>query len=357
MRIAVALSGGIDSFVAAHVLKRQGHEIVGLTMMLDVLRASGRTDRTPASGTSEQPLAAASRAAVLLGIEHHIVDASETFRPRVLEPFLSEYAAGRTPNPCVICNETVKFGLLMEEADSLGAEMLATGHHARITPDPCRLLRAKDGAKDQSYFLYRLNAGQLSRSLMPVGEMMKDEVRSIADELGFAVFAGRESADICFASGGLPDFIRAEAPELLASGPVEDLDGNVVGTHEGVALYTIGQRSGLGVALGTPVYVVRIDAARNAVVVGPERELMAGSLSAGDLAWPAGEPPSREFGAWAKVRYAARPAECTVTVDGDEARVAFRDEQRAIAPGQSVVFYDGDIVLGGGIIVRAVTAG
>jgi len=366
MRTAVALSGGIDSFVAAHILKRQGHEIVGLTMTLDGLRVSDRGVREPAHGTSGKPLAAASHAAALLGIEHHIIDATERFRPRVLAPFLREYAAGRTPNPCVVCNEFVKFGLLVEEADALGAETLATGHHARVVPGPGdetsggvveggprRLLRGVDGAKDQSYFLYRLNGGQLDRVAMPVGEMVKDEVRAMAAELGFAEFAGAESADICFAAGGLPDFIRSEAPELLASGPVEDMDGNVVGAHEGVALYTIGQRSGLGVALGTPVYVLKIDAARNAVIVGPERELMARSLEARGLAWPAGEPPAQEFTAVAMVRYAAKPADCSVTIHGDAARVVFREKQRAIAPGQSVVFYHGDVVLGGGVIERA----
>lgn len=378
MRTAVALSGGIDSFVAAHILKRQGHEIVGLTMTLDGLRASDSGGRKPTHGTSVQPPAAASRAAALLGIEHHVTDATEMFRARVLAPFLREYAAGRTPNPCVVCNEFIKFGLLMEEADALGADMLATGHHARVVPGPDRasgddgtggddgtsgddgtgggprrLLRGTDEEKDQSYFLYRLSAGQLARVVMPVGEMLKDAVRATAEDLGFTGFAGRESADICFAAGGLPDFIRAEAPELLASGPIEDMDGNVVGTHEGIVLYTIGQRSGLGVALGRPVYVARIDAVRNAVIVGPERELMARSLESRDLAWPAGEPPAREFSALAKVRYAAKPAMCTVTVGGDVAHVVFREEQRAIAPGQSIVFYDGEVVLGGGIIESA----
>ncbi len=370
MRTAVALSGGIDSFVAAHVLKRQGCEVVGLTMTLNALRAPDRNRRAPGLAPSENLPAAASRAAALLGIEHRIIDVSESFRPRVLEPFLREYAAGRTPNPCVVCNETVKFGLLMEEARSLGAEVLATGHHARITSGPGerrtngvvaggtrRLLRGTDTAKDQSYFLYRLSDMQLARSAMPVGEMLKDDVRVIAHECGFAEFAGRESADICFAAGGLADLIRAEAPELLNPGPIEDMDGNAVGTHEGVALYTIGQRSGLGVALGTPVYVLRIETARNAIIVGPEPELMAGSLDARDLAWPSGEPPAREFEARAKVRYAARPAECVVTVEGDTARVIFREEQRAIAPGQSVVFYDGDVVLGGGVIECADVAG
>jgi len=347
MRIAVALSGGVDSAVAAYTLKQQGHDVVGLTMLLSLSSAG--------SDHLETTTAAASRVAAVLDIEHTVLDATERFRELVIAPFLREYASGRTPNPCIVCNEAVKFGLLMDEADGLGAGLMATGHHARVVTgdDGARLLRGRDGAKDQSYFLYRLSQKQLARSLMPIGEMTKDEVRAIATDLGVTAFSGRESADMCFAGAGLPAFIRSEAPELLRPGPIEDLDGRTLGEHDGVALYTVGQRSGLGVAVGIPVYVIRIDVARRAVIVGDGSQLMSGALEAHDLAWPSGGPPAHEFEAVARVRYAARPARCRVTVEHHSARVRFTEEQRAIAPGQSVVFYDGDHVLGGGIIEHA----
>ncbi len=352
MRIAIALSGGVDSAVAALILRGDGHDVVGVTMTL----AGGECS----VAANDDAAGAAGRAARHLGIAHHLIELSEPFRRFVIEPFLREYAAGRTPNPCVGCNESLKFGLLMDAARSLGAERLATGHHARVARRPAAeggggrpcLLRGRDRAKDQSYFLHRLSSEQLDGAVMPVGELTKAEVRRIATREGLAPLTGRESADICFARGGLPDFMRREAPELLEPGPVVDLGGREVGRHEGIALYTVGQRSGLGIALGEPVYVVRIDAERRALVVGPERSLLSGSLEARRLVWTAGRPPGESFRAEAQIRLASRPAACTVRVEGDRANVTFEDAQRAIAPGQSVVFYQGDEVLGGGVIER-----
>ncbi|MFH1689235.1 MAG: tRNA 2-thiouridine(34) synthase MnmA [Candidatus Eisenbacteria bacterium] len=353
MKIAVAMSGGVDSSVAAHILKEQGHEVIGLTMKIWPCGAEenggGRTCCDPDS------IRDAERVAGELGIRHYTLGMRGAFEKAVVREFLTEYAAGRTPNPCVTCNRLIKFDPFLEKASALGATHLATGHHAVAARDDssgAHLLRkGRDRSKDQSYFLYVLTQKQLPRVLMPVGAMTKAKVRDVARAAGLSVSERAESQDICFVpDGDVAAFFRLLMPEATRPGPIEDRDGNVLGEHRGMALYTIGQRSGLGLSRPRPTYVVRIDAVRNAVVVGDDEELYSSELTASDLNWIAGAPPAREFRAEARIRYAAEPAPCTARVDGDALTVAFAGPQRAIAPGQSAVLYDGDVVLGGGVI-------
>lgn len=347
MKIAVAMSGGVDSSVAALLLGRAGHDLVGITMLLGDVQ-----------GSSQDAAVRAALAAGSLGIPHRIIDARAAFEDAVVGDFVSEYARGRTPNPCILCNRHIKFGLLLDEAQSLGAQMLATGHYATIrsgTPgEALRLASGRDSLKDQSYFLYSLTQAQLGSALFPLGDMTKDDVRGIAALEGLSAGRERESADTCFVPrGDLAAFLAARAPRAVVPGPIVDTSGRRVGTHRGLALYTVGQRSGLGVSAAAAVYVIRIVPGENTVVVGEDRELHTRSLTALSLSWIAGAPPSARFRAFAKVRYGAPKAACAVAVGDDEAAVLFDELQRAIAPGQAVVFYDGDEVLGGGVIAAA----
>ncbi len=353
MKIAVAMSGGVDSSVAAHILAGEGHEVFGLTMKIWACAADAPIDPRVCCGPAA--IEDAGRVARELGIPHYVVGMRGIFEERIVEHFISEYARGRTPNPCVRCNRLVKFESLLTKALSLGASHLATGHHAVIRKADSGtghvLERARDSAKDQSYFLYSMNQEQLARVLMPVGGLGKEEVRARARRAGLHVAERPESQDTCFVPrGDIASFVAARLPEAVAPGPIEDLDGKVLGSHRGLALYTVGQRSGLGLARPRPTYVVRIDPGRNVLVVGEDEDLYASRLVADELSWIAGPPPAREFTAEAKIRYAAQSAPCVVRVEGNEARVTFAEPQRAIAPGQAVVLYDGRTVLGGGTI-------
>lgn len=349
MKIAVAMSGGVDSSVAALILKREGHDVFGLTMEVwtPEADADGRAKREAPSG--------AERAAGELGIRHRVVDVRELFERTVISHFISEYSRGRTPNPCVRCNRLMKLGALLERAVAMGATHMATGHHAVIRGGPSHggyaLARARDRAKDQTYFLYATTQEQLSRLLMPVGYLMKDEVRDIARAAGLSASERSESQDICFLPGGDISSLADRFPlSAMTPGPVLDLAGDVAGEHSGVAFYTIGQRSGLRLSRPGPAYVVEIEHERNTVIIGSDGDLYRRELRASDLTWVAGAPPGREFGAHAAVRFAAAPAACRVRVSGGSASVEFEEPQRAIAPGQAVVFYDGDLALGGGTI-------
>ena len=354
MKIAVAMSGGVDSSVAAHILKCRGHEVLGLVM---ITRPRGHADTRSEESRGPGSIRDAERVARQLDLKLHVVDVSRDFEKAVVDHFVSEYARGRTPNPCVRCNEFVKFGTLLSEATTLGATHLATGHHAVVRTDPEGsdpvLACGKDAAKDQSYFLYRLTRDQLRRTLLPIGGLSKQEVRRRARECGLDVADRPESQDVCFIPrGGIGAFLRERAPNAVRPGPILDLAGDVVGEHQGIALYTVGQRSSLGLSRPRPTYVIRVDPAENAIVVGDEEDLYSRSLAARDLCWTAGSPPAGDFVARARVRYAAPAVPCTVRVDGNEAQVSFDEPQRAVAPGQAVVFYDGEVVLGGGTITE-----
>ncbi len=358
MKIAVAMSGGVDSSVAALMLKNAGHEVFGLTMRIWSCGDDEPVDPRVCCGPAA--IEDAARVAGEIGIHHYVLGMQSVFEEKVIEHFISEYAAGRTPNPCVRCNRLVKFEPLLDKAVALGASRLATGHHAIVgrANGGFALRRARDSSKDQTYFLYGMTQAQLARVLMPVGELTKDEVRELARRDGLSVAERPESQDLCFVPGGdIAAFMARRLPAATEAGPIEDLSGRVLGEHRGIALYTIGQRSGLGLSLPRPAYVVRLDPDRNAVVVGDETDLLSTCLTSADVHWIAGEAPARKFRAEAKIRYAAPPAAATITLSGNHAHVTFDQPQRAVAPGQSVVFYEGDTVLGGGTIAARASSG
>jgi len=361
-RIAVAMSGGVDSSVTAALLLREGYTIFGLTMRLP--KAQEFFAESPLSGVNEEPpyIRDARRTAENLGIPLHIVDIREQFQEQIIRYFCEEYYAGRTPNPCVYCNPMIKFGALFEYAQSLGAQGLATGHYVKREYHNIYrryvLRAASNAAKDQSYFLYRLSQEQLARSLFPLGGMTKDEVRQAARMFGLKELAEKsESQEICFISEqSYQQFLDAYFPAGKdLSGRITDTSGRVLGTHQGIHLYTIGQRKGLGVALGSPRYVVELNPETNTVVIGENQELFTERFSVRDLTMMALERLSAPLHCQVKIRYrnAATPAVVLPGETPEEAIIELEQPQRAVTPGQSAVFYDGDVVLGGGIIERA----
>jgi len=353
-RAVVAMSGGVDSAVAAGLLVRQGYDVVGITMRLwtveDPAAPAGKKRCCSVEDTDD-----ARAAADVLGIPHYVLNMEREFQDRVVSYFVDEYARGRTPNPCLACNEHVKFRALLDRAVALDADFLATGHYARIDREGgrYRLRRAIDDAKDQSYVLYTLGQAELARTLFPVGDCAKPRIREIAREMRLPLAEKPDSADICFVpDGDHRAFLRRRLPQI--AGAVRDGAGAMVGEHDGIAGYTIGQRRGLGVATGEKRFVTGIDPELNVITVGREEDLLAGGMVVERVNWLAGAPPPVATRLRAKIRYrtAAAPATVTPLVDGG-ASVAFDASQRAITPGQAAVFYDGDEVIGGGAILRA----
>jgi len=352
MRVAVALSGGVDSSVAAALLKEQGHEVIGLTMRL-YDEAPERSGERGCCGL--KAIDDARRVAGRLQIPFYALDLRREFERLVIDDFCAEYARGRTPNPCISCNSRLKFHLLWEKARQLGAEKLATGHHARLTSTEnggWQLRKGVDQHKDQSYFLYQLTQAQMARTLLPVGEYTKEVVRAKARMLGLGVADKPESQEVCFVPGDdYVAFLRKRRPELFRSGPVYDTRGNFLGEHSGIAALTIGQRKGLGIALGERRYVVRLDVEHNAVVLGSEAEAYGRDVRASQVAWVAGCAPDRPFRAWAKVRHQSPGGEAWVEPLNDgRVRVVFDEPQWAPTPGQAVVFWQGDVLIGGAVI-------
>ena len=354
-RVIVAMSGGVDSAVAAGLLVQQGYDVVGITMRLWTRDDdAGRANQKRCCGVEDVDDARA--AAEVLGIPHYTLNLEEEFGRKVVDYFVGEYARGRTPNPCLACNEHVKFRALLDRCAAFDADYLSTGHYARVRQgeEGFELHKALDDSKDQSYVLYTLQQAELSRLLFPVGEYAKVDIRQMAFEMGLPLHDKPDSAEICFVPGN--DY-RAFLAERLPQRPgdIIDAEGEVVGEHDGVAGYTIGQRKGLG-AFGGKRFVTAIDPELNVITIGDEADLLATSLVTEAPSWVDGAAPSDEFVAEVKVRYKSPPVPARVRVVGDSLHIDFSRPQRAVTPGQSAVLYDGDRVIGGATITSAVSA-
>lgn len=353
-RVVVAMSGGVDSSLTAALLVRQGYEVIGVTMQ--IWDNTGEQDTEDRGCCSLSAVDDARRVADKIGIPYYVLNFRQMFNENVVDYFIDEYSKGQTPNPCIACNRYVKFEGLLQKSLGLGAQFVATGHYARIERDGATgrylLRKGLDAAKDQSYALYHLNQTTLRHFMMPLGIYTKVQTRAMAAEFGLAVANKPDSQEICF----VPDdnykgFLEGRAPQALKPGNIVDLAGNVLGRHQGLPLYTVGQRKGLGIAAGKPLYVVALDSAENKVIVGANEDVFGRELLAGDLNFITIDQLDRPMTFAAKIRYSAQEAEALVSpAASGEVHVSFTRPQRAITPGQSVVFYDGDIVVGGGII-------
>jgi tRNA-uridine 2-sulfurtransferase len=350
-KVVVAMSGGVDSSVAAALLKEQGYDVTG--MMLRLWSEPGKEDSNRCC--TPDSMAQARRVAGILDIPFYVVDAKDVFRETVVKYFLDGYARGETPNPCLVCNRQIRWTFLLDHALALGAEFMATGHYVRRrTTDDGRheLLRAVDHSKDQSYVLHVLTQEKLKHALFPVGEYPKPEIRAIAERFGLPTASRKDSQDLCFLAGeDYRNFLQRNAPEILQPGNIETPDGQLIGRHTGLANYTIGQRKGLGIASPVPLYVVTKNAANNTLVAGIHEQLGITELTAHDVNWVSGESPREPFRADVKIRYTAKevPAKVVPEVE-NQAHVTFDAPVRDATKGQAAVFYRGDLMLGGGII-------
>jgi tRNA-uridine 2-sulfurtransferase len=342
MKIAIAMSGGVDSSVTAALLQKEGHEVFGLTMLV-----------TP----SDEVAVAAREATGTLGIPHHTVDFRDIFAKKIIAGFCQQYGQGRTPNPCVNCNRLIKFGILLDKAREFGAAAMATGHYARNEKqsETGRMVLKKgiDRTRDQSYFLYKLTQLQLASAIFPLGNLTKDNVRKIASEMGLASVKRKESREICFIpDNDYPRFLR-EHLSAIPEGHIVDKQGKILGKHDGIINYTVGQRKGLGISSPEPLYVVGIDAQNNTVIVGGKQDVFSSEFIAADVNWISIEKITAPLTLKVRIRYLHTEAEALVTpVDNDKVNIKFAKPQMAVTPGQSAVFYDGDAVAGGGTIER-----
>jgi tRNA-uridine 2-sulfurtransferase len=341
VKIVIAMSGGVDSSVAAALLKQEGHEVIGVTMQLI---------------SNSRAIEDAKKVAHHLDIPHYIINFGDIFSHIIIDDFCREYSLGRTPNPCVLCNRLIKFGALWEKAVEMGADFIATGHYARIEKDKMEILLKKgaDTKKDQSYFLCQVTREQLGHTLFPIGHLTKTKVRQIAHEMGLPTAARPESQEICF----IPDddyagFLKKQLKQSFQPGPIMDSQGNILGEHQGITAYTIGQRHGLGIAAAEPLYVTDIVPERNTVIVGIKEQTYGTYLIANKLNWISIKKPACPINIKAKIRYRHPEAEAIITpLDNDNIHVKFTTPQMAITPGQTIAFYDGDTVLGGGTIIK-----
>ncbi len=368
MKIAVAMSGGVDSSAAAAILKEQGHDLVGFTMQLWNQRRGVSTDENgdplPSRCCSLDDVYDARRVAEELGFPFYVLNLEREFERDVVQPFVNSYLDGETPIPCVSCNSRLKFAALDQLAVSLGCEKVATGHYARVEYDSAAkrygLLRGLNTQKDQSYFLWEMTQEQLSRSLFPLGEMAKNDVRDVARQHQLAVAEKAESQEICFVpdgdySGFIDRYLEMEnaSDRLPGDGDITDTNGAVIGRHTGIHRYTVGQRRGIGIAHERPLYVLSVDASQNRVVVGAPEELLSREFTVAGVNWIAFDHPSNPIHARVRVRYRHTEAPATITpMQNCRAQIVFDEPQRAITPGQAAVFYNDDEVLGGGWISK-----
>jgi len=353
-RAAVAMSGGVDSSVACAILIEQGYEVIGITMNLFSFPQKGNKLKNYwGNGAVED----AKRIALFLNVPHHVIDLREQFEKIVIQNFCEEYSQGRTPNPCIRCNQYIKFDLLMREAMELGADYLATGHYARVLWNPQSrqylLKKAKDREKDQSYFLYTLAQEQLAHTLLPIGSLSKADVRKKACEMGLPVARRPESQEICF----IPDndyssFLHDRIPGSFCPGQILDVNNRILGEHKGIIHFTIGQRKGIGIAAQHPLYILEIRSDKNSIVVGTNEDLYKNKLMASRIHIISESQITEPVSVKAKIRYKHKEAKARIfSEESDLFRVEFEKPQRAITPGQAVVFYDGDVVIGGGTII------
>ncbi len=366
MKIGVAMSGGVDSSTVLGLLKEQGHEVVGLTLKILPCEITPGENGAVSVKTVEpkgqrccsvEDIQDARQVALKLGAPHYVNEGLDVFRANVVDRFLDEYEQGLTPNPCVECNRFAKLPLLLQQALTLGCEKLATGHYAKVDQDPAtgryRILKASDPDKDQSYVLYKLNQKLLSHLLFPLGDTVKEQVRQDARRMGLNIAEKAESMDICFVTqGSYRDFVKIHRPRAFVPGNILDVDGKVLGRHEGIAGYTIGQRKGLALS-GGPYFVVELIPETATVVVGRDKDTFVKEFSVAEMNWVAWEPITEPREVLAKIRYRSLEQPAVIYPDGPKrVRVVLKDPARAVTPGQSTVFYEGDAVVGGGIIQK-----
>ena len=359
-KVVIAMSGGVDSSVAAALLKEQGFDVMGMTMQV------WPSKKAFGGCCSLEAISDAKQVADQLGIPHYTLNFRHAFQEKVVNDFIEEYKSGRTPNPCIRCNQFIKFDYLRRKAKELGAEYVATGHYARIykseinskskiqNSNKYSLFKGKDPKKDQAYVLYMMDQESLAHTLFPNGGLTKTDVRKLAKDLGLPVHDKDESQEICFIEDDdYGRFLKEVYPEAVKPGPILDREGNVLGMHGGIAFYTLGQRKGIGSHQGLPKYVIQIDQEKNAIVIGDQEDTLGKELIASQVHYISGEIPQEPLEVTAKIRYNSSEAEAMLypqAQERDRAKVIFREPQRAITPGQSVVFYKGDEVIGGGII-------
>ncbi|PJI09802.1 MULTISPECIES: tRNA 2-thiouridine(34) synthase MnmA [Clostridium] len=351
-KVVIGMSGGVDSSVAAYLLKQQGYDVIGITMKLtpdDAFYTELEGGCCSLSSVED-----ARRVAYRIGIPFYVINFTDIFKEKVIDYFIDEYLKGHTPNPCVACNKYIKFDALLKKAQELGADYVATGHYCRIIEENGRYLikKSEDDKKDQTYVMYNMTQYQLKHTLMPCGDYKKEHIREIAKEIGLNVFDKKDSEEICF----IPDndhggFIKRECPGKIKAGNFVDKTGRVLGRHKGIVYYTIGQRKGLGISAGKKVFVTNINTMKNEVVIGDEEDVFKDELVSIKNNFIPFDKLNNSMEVQAKIRYKASPAKATIySIDDEHVKVKFEKPQRAVTKGQSVVFYDGDILVGGGII-------
>ncbi|MBT9147911.1 MAG: tRNA-specific 2-thiouridylase MnmA [Syntrophomonadaceae bacterium] len=359
VKVVVAMSGGVDSSVAAAILKQEGYQMIGVTMQI------WPSDKQPYEGDrfggccGLSAIDDARRVAYKLGIPHYVMNFRDVFAQKVIADFCREYSLGRTPNPCIRCNQYIKFDTLLKRAKELGADFVATGHYARIERDEAKgrhlLKKGIDHSKDQSYVLYPLTQEQIKHTLLPIGGFTKQRVREIARDLGLPVADKPESQEICFIpDDDYPKFLEEHIPQAVKPGAILNEQGSLLGRHRGILFYTVGQRKGLGISAKEPLYVTAIDREKNAIVVGSKQKVYGNGLIASGLNWIAIASLKQPIMVKAKIRYRYKEAEAEITpLDEEKVYVKFKEPQMAITPGQAIVFYNGDTVLGGGTIGKS----